>query len=351
MDPRGHDPMPLAARRTFRLAATVGLALSVSYGIGAPLPYLAPLLAFFLTAKPSSPLLPKQLLVAALALFIILGTGVVIAPWVSQYPPVGITVVAVGLFISSRLSIAGEKAAVGTLLAAGLTLVSAMGVISLALAQAIITALVIAFVLAVLAQWVTWPLFAESSVELEDSHGGDAESIMGLQRRAANAVVVILPAYLFLLSNPTGNTPVMMKAIVLAQTGSARDARQAARELLGATLVGGVLAATLWFALKLAPNLWFFALWVGLAMVWIARHLYLPRPTGPSVQFWIDTAVTCLILLGAAVSDSANGKDPYQGFLFRFGLFTLVSVYAWVAFTLMGRVTHLGPQTTQLQDV
>ena len=38
-----------------------------------------------------------------------------------------------------------------------------------------------------------------------------------------------------------------------------------------------------------------------------------------------------LILLGPAVEDSANGKDVYQAFAVRLGLFIAVTVYAWLA--------------------
>jgi len=217
-----------------------------------------------------------------------------------------------------------------------------MGVFSLALAQALVGSLVVAVIIAVLAQWVVWPLFPESSRELPSHPVNPTMEAGNLRRRALQAVVIIMPAYLFLLTNPTGNTPIMMKSIVLAQTGSVTAARIAARELLGATFLGGCLAIGIWFGLKLAPNLWMFALWITLMMIWIGGKLYLPHRSQFSTQFWIDTTVSCLILVGAAVGDSANGKDPYMGFLFRFGLFTLVSVYAWVAFLLLNRRGQTG---------
>ncbi len=334
---RSFNTLPLAARRTFRLAASVSLALAVAYGAGVSMPHMAPLLAFFLGAQPSAPMPPAKLLVIAIALAVILGTGILAAPLVQLYPPVGLTVVALGLFFSSRLSISGEKAAVGTILAAGLTLVSAVGTLSLSLAEDLIFTLVTAVLIAVVSQWVVWPFFSETTGEGKASPAATLPT-EDLMQRAMRAVVIIMPAYLFLLVNPTGHTPVMMKSIVLAQTGSSSNARAAALELLGATLLGGALAMTLWMLLKLVPNLWMFALWVALLMIAIGRRLYTARGAGFSVHFWMDTTVTCLILLGSAVQDSASGKDPYQGFAVRFGVFSLVSLYAWGAYWILGRL-------------
>jgi hypothetical protein len=54
--------MPLQSRRVFRLALTMTLSLAWAYGAGLPLPFLAPLFALLLTAKPSPPMGPKGLL-------------------------------------------------------------------------------------------------------------------------------------------------------------------------------------------------------------------------------------------------------------------------------------------------
>ena len=283
-----------------------------------------------------------KLLILAVALAVILGIGLWVAPLVEQYAPVGFSLVALGLFVSSRLSLGGDKAAVGTLLAMGLTLISALGVVSLALAQTLVMMLVAAVVIAVVSQWIVYPFFPESDLNpevlpaAEDSAEGVSEDTSALR-----AVVVIMPAYLFLLINPTGHTPVMMKSIMLAQSPSVIEARQAAMELLGATVLGGVLAVLLWFGLKLSPRLDIFALLILWVMIGLGRKLYVSNSTRFSQQFWIDVSVTMFILIGPAVADSAAGKDPYQAFLFRFGMFFLVAVYTWGSMVLLNRLGWL----------
>ena len=331
--------MPIEAVRSFRLGLTVALALVIAYGSGNAVPYLAPLLAFVLTIQPSPPMPPGKLLVIALALGVMLGLGLLVAPLVEHYPLIGIILVAVGLFVSAQLSLGGDKAAVGTLLAAGLTLVSAIGVVSLAAAQALVLSLVGAVITAVVSQWLVYPLFPEpTGVGNGAAQPSNAEAPNDLRKRAWKSVLIALPAYLFLLTNPTGNTPIMMKSIVLSQTGTGQGTRAAGIELLSATCLGGIVAIALWFGLKLAPTLWLFGLWTVLAFALIGGQVYRPARTRFSAQFWMDTGVTVLILLGPAVADSANGKDPYQGFLFRFGLFLLAAVYAWATMSFLDRL-------------
>ena len=341
--------MPIESRRTFRLALTVTVALVLAYGSGMSVPYFAPLLAFILTVKPAPPMPVGKLLILAVALAVILGIGLWVAPLVEQYAPVGLSLVALGLFVSSRLSLGGDKAAVGTLLAMGLTLISALGVVSLALAQTLVMMLVAAVVIAVVSQWIVYPFFPESDLNPEvlpaaqDSAEGVSEDTSALR-----AVVVIMPAYLFLLINPTGHTPVMMKSIMLAQSPSVIEARQAAMELLGATVLGGVLAVLLWFGLKLSPRLDIFALLILWVMIGLGRKLYVSNSTRFSQQFWIDVSVTMFILIGPAVADSAAGKDPYQAFLFRFGMFFLVAVYTWGSMVLLNRLGWLSKPHEEL---
>ena len=341
--------MPIESRRTFRLALTVTVALVLAYGSGMSVPYFAPLLAFILTVKPAPPMPVGKLLILAVALAVILGIGLWVAPLVEQYAPVGLSLVALGLFVSSRLSLGGDKAAVGTLLAMGLTLISALGVVSLALAQTLVMMLVAAVVIAVVSQWIVYPFFPESDLNPEvlpaaqDSAEGVSEDTSALR-----AVVVIMPAYLFLLINPTGHTPVMMKSIMLAQSPSVIEARQAAMELLGATVLGGFLAVLLWFGLKLSPRLDIFALLILWVMIGLGRKLYVSNSTRFSQQFWIDVSVTMFIFICPAVADSAAGKDPYQAFLFRFGMFFLVAVYTWGSMVLLNRLGWLSKPHEEL---
>jgi hypothetical protein len=116
------------------------------------------------------------------------------------------------------------------------------------------------------------------------------------------------------------------------------DAHHAGRELLGSTFLGGCYAALFWVLLKISPNLWMFFLWMLLFALYFAAKLYRVIASQLPPSFWVNVAVTMLILLGSAVQDSANGKDVYQAFAVRMSLFVAVTLYAWLALSAFERL-------------
>jgi hypothetical protein len=128
---------------------------------------------------------------------------------------------------------------------------------------------------------------------------------------------------------------IIMKSVSLGQQSSVVSARDAGRELLGSTFLGGCFAILFWFALKIHPSLWMFFLWMLLCGIYFSSKLYgLIRSRYPA-SFWQNVGVTMLILLGPAVEDSASGKDVYAAFAVRMGLFVAVTLYAWLAIYLL----------------
>ncbi|VVN16218.1 hypothetical protein PS619_04083 [Pseudomonas fluorescens] len=122
--------------------------------------------------------------------------------------------------------------------------------------------------------------------------------------------------------------PIIMKSVNLGQQSTVTSARSAGRELLGSTLLGGLLAIIFWFALGLFVNLWMFFLWMLLFGLLLARKLYGLSPGRYTPGFWLNSLMTMIILLGQSVQDSAAGKDVYTAFAIRMGLFILVTLYA-----------------------
>ena len=138
----------------------------------------------------------------------------------------------------------------------------------------------------------------------------------------------MLPAFLLALIDPAGYLPIILKAVSLGQQSSTTNARNAGRELLGSTLLAGLLAILFWSALSLFVHLWMFFLWMLLFGLVLARKLYALSPTRFTPGFWLNTLITLIILLGQSVQDSAAGKDVYTAFAIRMGLFILVTLYA-----------------------
>ena len=118
-------------------------------------------------------------------------------------------------------------------------------------------------------------------------------------------------------------------------------ARGAARELLGSTLLGGLLAIAFWFSLRFFVHLWMFFLWMLLFGLLVGRKLYGISPSRYSSGFWLKSFVTMIILLGQSVQDSVAGKDVYKAFAVRMGLFVAVTVYACLMLQMFERRRRL----------
>lgn len=321
--------LPLASRRVFRLALVVALALAAAYGLRRPLPYLAPIFAFVLTAAPSPPLPAKGLVGLSLLLILTCGLGLFVVPILREYPAVGLILVALGLYLGTDLSVHRGKALVGTFLTVGITLIPAAGLASFAVAVTVVEELIIAILLSVLAQRVVYPLFPEDTKPAKSrqkpSSPDDSTWL------AARTAMIVFPAFLLVLTNPTVYMPTVMKSLSLGRQGSLVDARHAGRELLVSTFLAGIFAAVFWFALKIHPNLLMFSLWMLLFGLYFASKLYGVSASRFSPAVWQNVVITMLILVGPAVADSANGKDVYRAFAVRFSLFVAVTLYAWVA--------------------
>ena len=327
--------MPLAARRTFRFGAVASLSLALAYGFDTPLPFLAPLFAVALTATPAPPIGWKGLAGLLLVVAITLGIGLALTPILRHYPLSGVMMIATGLFLSTYLSVGLGKGAVATLLTIGLTMIPAAGLVEHALAQSLVEALLIGIGLAIACQWIIHPIFPEDPPAPRPRKAPNTEPRQAVWI-ALRTTAIVLPPVLLAFSNPSMYMAIIMKAVLLGKQGTEVSARAAGRELLGSTFLAGVFAIVFWLALKLWPSLWMFALWMLLFAVYVGGKLYGVLATRYPPSFWVNVAVTMLILIGPAVEDS-NGGDVYGAFTQRFVLFVAVTLYAWLAILVLER--------------
>ena len=322
--------MHIQARRIFRLGITPALTLAVAYAIQMPLPFIAPLFAFMFAAIPGPPIGAKKLLGLLLVVLISLGIGLLLIPLLLHYQFTAVLLVAVGLYFSSYLTVNMGKALFGTFLTIGFTLISAAGTVSFSLAIMVIQGLALGICVAVLCQWMIYPWFPEDPpVTAEKS----AETSTPDQSNwiALRSTAIVLPVYWLVLTNPAAYMSIVMKAVLLGQQSSVIDAKSAGRELLGSTFLGGIFALLFWGLLGISTNLWMFFLWMLLFCLYFACKIYQLIATRFPASFWLNVAMTMLIILGPGVEDSDGGNDVYAAFFSRMGLFVLVTLYAWLA--------------------
>ncbi|MGE8065286.1 DUF2955 domain-containing protein [Pseudomonas sp. NPDC089569] len=314
-------------QRALRLATGTALCLAASFGLALPVPFLAPVLCAMLLVTLNRPLSFKATLALALTAMLTTGIGLLLIPLLRYFAFSGVLLIGVSLFLVFRFGLRGGNALVVTFLVIGLTMISSAGVADFDLALSVITALVVGLFLAILAGAVGHGLFPEPA-NLPAPAKAPALPAEQVERIALRATLIVMPAFLLALIDPARYLPIVLKAVNLGQQSSTVRARDAARELVGSTLLGGLLAIGFWSALSLFVHLWMFFLWMLLFSLVLARKLYGLSQTRWSPGFWLNTLVTLIILLGQSVQDSAAGKDVYTAFAVRMGLFIAVTLYA-----------------------
>jgi len=322
------------AQRALRLACGTALCTAASYGLALPLSFLSPVLAMLLLASMPRPLPVKMALVLTLVAAFTTSLGLLLVPLLRYYPMCGVLLIGVGLFLVFTYGLRGGNVLIMTFLVIGMTMISAAGFGSFELAMAVIGALVKGLLLAVIIVGLSHVLFPEpaNSPAPPPAPALPAEDV---PRVALRATLIVLPTFLLVLIDPASYLPIILKAVSLGQQSTTTRTHHAGRELLGSTLLGGLLAVLFWCALSLFVHLWMFFLWMLLFGLFLARKLYRLHPTQLTPGFWLNTLITIIILLGQSVEDSAAGKDVYTAFAVRMGLFILVTLYSGVMMHLL----------------
>ncbi|KAF0815146.1 hypothetical protein IGB42_00223 [Andreprevotia sp. IGB-42] len=326
IDPRG--------QRAVRMASGTALCLALSFGLALPVPMVAPALAAFLLAMLNRPLPLKAGLGLVVVVVLTTGIGLLLIPLLRYYPFTGVALIALSLFLVFRKGMLGGNNLVTTFLIVGLTMISAAGTTDFGLAVLVIEALAKGLLLAVLVLALSHWLFPDPAGAAPPPAPAALPPARASQL-ALRATLVVMPAFLLTLTNPTFYLPIIMKAVTLGRQSCTTSANNAARELIGSTLLGGALAIAFWFALGLFVHVWMFFLWMLLFSLLLARKLYALSPTRYTPGFWLNTIVTLIILLGQSVQDSLAGKDVYTAFAVRMGLFIIVSLYACLVLQLL----------------
>jgi uncharacterized membrane protein YccC len=322
-------------QRALRLACGTALSLALSFGLALPLPFIAPMLTAIMLVSMSQALPLKAAIALPLLVMITTGSGLLLIPLLSHAPVSGVLLVGLGLFLCFRYGQRGGNNLLATFMVIGLTMISAAGTTSFALGVEVVEALAKGLLIAVLMVVGSHWLFPEPSTTVPSA--AKPSNPLDSNWLALRGALVVLPAYLLALINPAGYMPLIMQAVNLGQQAGSVRARHAARELLGSTLLGGLLAILLWSGLSIFPHLWLFFLWTLLFSLLLARKLYALSQTNLPPSFWLNVLTTLLLLLGQSVQDSASGKDVVSAFSVRMALFIAVTLYACAAIYLIDR--------------
>ncbi len=328
------DPRP---QRALRMAAGVALATAASYGLALPMPYVAPILTLMLLARSPQPLPLKGIVGLTVLIMLTTSTGLLLIPVLRYATFSGVSLVGLALFLCFRHIQRGGNPLPATFLVAGITLIAAAGTTSFDLAKTVVEALTKGIFLAGLIIGLSHSLFPEPPNAPVAAPPPPVATDIDAGWIGLRAALVVLPSFLLALSDPASFIPLIWKSVALGQQAGATHAQSAMREILGATLLGGLLAVLFWSVLTVFPHLWMFFLWTVLFTLVFARKLYRLDASRLSPGLCLNTLVTMVLLLGQSVADSAAGKDVYKAFAVRMGLFTAVTLYACAMVYLIDR--------------
>ena len=316
-----------ADKAVLRLAIGAGLAVLVAYGAALPLPYVVCLMAVLVLAKPGPPLPPAKGLAIAAVLAALVSVGVLMVPLLENYALAGVLLTGVILY---GLFFAGIRTGnpLTMVLVIAFTMIPVAGVAEQALVTAIAVTLGAGVAVGSLVGGVSHAFFPDPPrpAAKKAAPAVDRETASWI---ALRGMLVVLPAFVLALTDPSSYMATIMKSAQLGQQAGSTDTRKAGVELVGSTLAAAGIALVVWVGLSLWANLWMLVLWMTGAALWVGARLYRVVPTAFPPAFWNNALVTTIILIGPAIEDSANGKAVLQASAVRVALFVGVSLYAW----------------------
>ncbi|WOE75906.1 hypothetical protein [Alterisphingorhabdus coralli] len=328
--------LPQAEARCWRLAAGFGLATLVGYGGFPAFGYMFVLTTLILLMPPVPAPKPGQVVQLLIIALVAVAWGAILGQLLFRIPILGLLLLAIGLSATFMLQVSKPAMApVASLLIIGQTFVPVLSGPTPAMGPLFFFIMAGGTIFAVSISWLVQAFFPERAAPpVPPAFTGDIGWV-GLR-----GIMIMLPPIMLALTD-SGFLPLLIKGSFLAVQAEATTARYQARELVGSTLMGGLIAFLLWTGLRLMPDLFVFALLMATVGLIIGRNLYGVTKTRQPFTFWQAAVVTMIVVVGPSVSDSTFGQDANTAFMIRIGLFIALSIYAVLMVALLDEVRRM----------
>jgi hypothetical protein len=319
--------MERADKAVLRLGLGMGLSVAIAWGAGLEAAFMAPVMTMTLLCKPGPPIPLVKGAALGLVIAALLLAGDLMVPLLEHYPVSGVLLTG-ALFYSVSYTSARKANPLTLFMHVALVFIPVAGVADQAATTVLARTTGIALVIGVLASAISHAMFPDARRPANVAAAPSGASPEAANWIALQAWLVVMPVFLLALINPAMWLQCVMKTVGLGHQAGATNARSAASQLVGSTLVGAVLAMLVWGGLSLHPNLWMFALWTAAVSLWIGVRLFRLKATLFPPSYWLNALMTLFFVLGPAIQDSANGADVYVAAAMRVGLFVLIALYA-----------------------
>jgi len=326
---------PVAARRIFRLALGVALALCVSQMLNWSLSFMCPVLVIVLLSTPFPAPGFKMGVVFVIALILPAVLSMALIPFLVHTRWVGILLMTLALYYSFYYTARGGKPVLGTFMTIGITVVVTVGSVNASALNALVDALAINAGFAMVFVWLAHAFLPDLPA---DPGAGKAPppapakpDLRDARRNAYRALLVVLPIaviFLFMSGSPS-YTVMMIKVASMGQQASADKSAEMGQSLLESTIWGGVGAIIGWGLMSIWPSLVPYTLLTALAGLLFGRGIFKGRGMHPKFSMWSYAFLTTLVILAPAVLDlpGSSGAAIWS----RLWIIFMIAIYGTVA--------------------
>lgn len=348
--------MDIASVRILRMAFATGICMFVSQVGAWPLSFIAPVFTMFILALPMPAMKLSGGIKFVLVFIVSIYSALLLLPVIVHYRVAGLLLVALALFLSFYYTARGGSAVLGAFTTVGITLVAAVGSVSIDAVLSVIGGLDIGVIVGILFVWVGHALVPDSlaaplsapppAAKPPAPKPDNAEA----RRSAYRSLLIVMPILIwFLLSSASASyVAVMIKVASMGQQASLDHTRKAAKSLLISTLLGGLAAIVGWQILSIYTSLLLYSLLIVLGGLIFGPRIFRGIGMHPAGATWSYGYLTMIIILAPAVLDGQTGDAAGGAFWSRLVMFMGASLYGVVAvyiFDLLNREPKKSPET------
>jgi hypothetical protein len=327
----------VASRRILRLTLGVMLSLLFSQAINWPLSFVAPILTMFILALPlPAPSLKGGLkFILALMLPVYVGTLLFI-PFLEHARWAGVLLITLALFGSFYYSARGGSMIIGMFMTVGLTLIVAIGSVSIDALLSIIDGLWLGAIAGVAFVWLAHAFLPEQPVK-SSKQGAPPKptppSAEAARRSALRSLAVILPIVIFFLfsNSSMAYVAIMIKVASMGQQANADISRKMGQSQIESTLWGGLGAIIAWQLMSVWPSLLMYCLVIALAGLLYGPRIFVGKGMHPKAGMWSYAFLTMIIVLAPALLDGQSADGAGAEFYSRLILFIVIALYGTLA--------------------
>jgi uncharacterized membrane protein YccC len=319
-------------RRTLRYAVGVTLATALAFGVAWPLSFLFPVLSAVFLALPLPKLTLKQGLRNMRDTLFAFGVGFIFAQFILPFPVIYIPLLALALFHTYYHLNRGGSFWLVLMLLICLLLMPMLAGLNEGLAIGVISGLVGSSWLTICLLWVAHYIVPDipGGPAMPKPPGYQAVYSWPAAELALKSTVVVFPiAIVFIANNWTSQILVMVFAAIFTLSPNLDKGKEAGTNSIKSTLIGGVVAFFVYWALVGVPEYHFLVLLMFIVSLGFGTAIN----SGQPIAKYLPSAMVAMIIL--VNSSLAEGADFSENFVMRVLFISMASIYVVTALRVL----------------